>query len=272
MKVFCILSDERAFKSKSPVMHSEVLRRTGIAGVYVPFCVRPEQVGDAVRGLRALQVAGANVTVPYKESVMPHLDEIAEEASAIGAVNTIVPHGKLLIGHNTDAGGFMDMLAGEKFVTRGRTALVVGTGGAAKAILYALKRLGAARVILAGRDGTRTSRLAGLTGAEPMALASLPDGPVEADLIVNATSASAPKEAPELDALVQGLDARGWELVVDINYGREENFWKDKAHGASASFVDGLPMLAYQARRSFSLWTGVEVDPETFIEILRKNA
>lgn len=272
MKVFCILSDERAFKSKSPFMHTEVLRRTGIAGVYVPFCVRPEQVGEAVRGLRALQVAGANVTVPYKESVMPYLDALADEAAAIGAVNTIVPLGERLIGHNTDMGGFMDMLAGEKFVTRDRTALVVGTGGAAKAILYALKKLGAARVILAGRDGTRTGRLAGLTGAEPMTLASLPDGPVEADLIVNATSASAPNEAPELAALVQVLDARGWELVVDVNYSRTENFWKDKAHRASASFVDGLPMLAYQARRSFSLWTGVDVDPEIFIEILRKNA
>lgn len=272
MKVFCILSDERAFKSKSPVMHTEVLRRTGIAGVYVPFCVRPGEVGDAVRGLRALQVAGANVTVPYKESVMPYLDELSEDASAIGAVNTIVPQGDRLIGCNTDAGGFMDTLAAQRFHTRGRTALIVGTGGAAKAILYAVKRLDAARVLLAGRDAVKTGQLADLTGAEPVALASLREGQVEADLVVNATSASAPAEAPDLADLVGGLDAKGWELVVDINYGRKENFWRDKALQASALFVDGLPMLAYQARRSFSLWTGVEVDPELFVQILRENA
>lgn len=271
MKVYCIISDERAFKSKSPAMHTEVLRRTGIDAVYVPFCVRPSQIGDAVKGLRALQIAGANVTIPYKESVMPYLDEISEDASAIGAVNTVVCQGERLTGYNTDAGGFMDMLEREQFQPQGAKALVVGTGGAARAILYALKRLGAASVLLAGRDSTRTSQLAALTDAEATRLVSLRDGPVEVDLVVNATSASAPEDAPALADLVHCLDARGWKLIVDINYGRKDNFWRNKAHSVLASFVDGLPMLAYQARRSFSLWTGRDVDPEVYLAILREN-
>ena len=89
-KIFCIFSDHRAFKSKSPKMHTNILQKAGINGVYVPFMIEKNNIGDAVKGMRALNIVGANITVPYKEDVLPHLDSHSEEVQEIGAVNTIV--------------------------------------------------------------------------------------------------------------------------------------------------------------------------------------
>ncbi len=271
MKVFCILSDERAFRSKSPAMHTAVLRRVGIDGVYVPFMVNPDQVGEAARGLRALHVSGANVTVPHKEAVMPFLDTVSDAATSIGAVNTIVVSGEELHGHNTDALGFLDALDKSGFDPANKSAILFGTGGAAKAVLFALGRAGARQVIVAGRDERRTGELAAWFNAEPTVLESLPGRPVEAELVVNATAVSAPAESPEMAELLGRIDVAGCEFVVDLNYGRSENFWKDLTSKCGARFVDGLPMLAHQARRSFRLWTGIDVDVRHFEEALREN-
>jgi shikimate dehydrogenase len=271
MKVFCILSDERAFRSKSPVMHTAVLQRAGIDGVYVPFMVSPDRVGEAVRGLRALHVSGANVTVPHKEAVMPFLDVLSDAAASIGAVNTIVFSGEELHGHNTDAPGFLDVLDKSGFDPANKSVIVFGTGGAAKAVLFALGRAGARPVTVAGRDERRTGELAARFNAEPVVLESLPGRSVEAELVVNATAVSTPAESPELAELLGRIDVAGCEFVVDLNYARSENFWKDLAATRGARFVDGLPMLAHQARRSFRLWTGIEIDVRHFEEALREN-
>lgn len=268
MKVFCILSDERAFRSKSPVMHRAVLKRNGIDGVYVPFMVKPDRVGDAVKGLRALNIAGANVTVPYKEAVVPHLDSLSPEASAMGAVNTIVSEDRGLKGFNTDAAGFMDALRKAAFSSEHKSVLVCGTGGASRAVGFALNKLAVKSILLAGRNVQRTAAMAGTMNAEPLSIGSLDRGAITANLVVNATSVSNPAESPELASVLDRLDLRECELVVDLNYGREVNFWKDLAERSGAQFMDGLPMLAYQARRSFALWTGMEVDPAQFLEAL----
>jgi shikimate dehydrogenase len=270
MKVFCILSDSRAFRSKSPAMHTAVLHKVGIEGVYVPFMVEPDRVGDAVRGLRGLNVAGANVTVPYKETVMPFLDRLSEEAEAIGAVNTIVPGPEGLTGYNTDAGGFMEALESVGFSPRSKTALVFGTGGAAKGVAHALTR-GGARVLIAGRGEERTKDVAGRVGAEACPLDSLFQGPVPVELIINATPVSNFRESPELAARLDRLDIPGCELVVDLNYGRLENFWLDLAAKVGARFMDGLPMLVHQARLSFALWTGLQVDVGLFMQALEES-
>jgi shikimate dehydrogenase len=271
MKIFCILSDARAFRSKSPAMHTAVLQKVGIDGVYVPFMVEPDRVGDAVRGLRALNVAGANVTVPYKETVMPHLDRLSEEAIAIGAVNTIVPGPEGLTGYNTDAGGFVEALEAVGFSMQGKTALVFGTGGAAKGVAYALTRAGGAKVLLAGRGEERTNDVARRLDAEARPLDSLFHGPVPAQLVVNATPVSNFRESPELAARLDRLDVSGCELVIDLNYGRLENFWLDLAAKVGARFMDGLPMLVHQARLSFALWTGLRVDARLFMQALEES-
>lgn len=300
MKVFSILSDERGFRSKSPRMHNHVLRLYGIHGIYVPFCVKPAFLREAVRGLLALGIAGANVTVPYKETVVRYLDTLEGEAKVLGAVNTIVPRDDCLLGYNTDVHGFLDALQAEGFDPTGRTALVFGTGGAARAVVYALCTWGKTRVIVAGRTRERASRLTKELGGEATAwnatLArsaspskdyrkdlppfsgtgweaedTLLSSELTVDLVVNCTSVSSPEEAPPLADIVGRISLAGCQLVLDINYGREDNFWRSLAERHGVRFSDGLPMLAYQACRSFSLWTGLHPHPADFLHALREE-
>ena len=268
MKVFCILGDERVLRSKSPAMFSAVMERVGIRGTYVPFMVKPDEIGGAAESLRVLNIAGANVTVPYKEKIMPHLDALSEGATIIGAVNTIVRNGRELKGYNTNAIGFMDALDQVGFEVPGKSALVFGTGGAAKAVVFILNWLRAESILITGRSPDKTREIVSRIGGEARPLASLLDESVSANIIVNATSVSSPDESPELAALVTELDARGCQLVFDLNYGRNENFWQVMAQGRGIRFVDGLSPLAYQARRTFALWTRVQVGPEEFLRAI----
>lgn len=269
MKVFCLISDHRAFLSKSPAMHTRALKSLGLSGLYAPFQVEPERLEDAVRGIRALNIAGANVTVPYKEAVMSFLDGLSETASAIGAVNTIVREEERLIGHNTDAGGFMDALEAEGYAIRGRGVWVVGTGGAARAVLFALGTAGADPIVVSGRDREKTAGLAKRFKAHPLPLDVLCGSRIDPHVVVNTSSVSSPSEAPELGGILKELRLDSCELVMDINYGRSENMWWDLARANQSRFMDGLSMLAHQARRSFALWTGMDPGAAVFLDSLR---
>lgn len=269
MKLFGIFSDDRVYKSKSPVMHNRVMRQMGINGAYVPFRVEPEDIGSAVRAIRTLNLTGVNITVPYKEAVMVHLDELSEGARTIGAVNTIACHGRKLIGHNTDAAGFTSALFEAGFSAEGKEILVIGTGGAAKAVLFGLKGLNPARVVLAGRNLIRTRELAETFGAEPIGLDEILSDNAS-DLVVNATSVSGPDEAPGLAALTAEFNFSRAEFIFDLNYGRKINFWQTLAESHGARFRDGQAMLALQARESFRIWTGLEIDPNLYKAALRE--
>lgn len=268
MKVFGLISDDRVLRSKSPAMHSHVLEVAGYNGVYLPFNVKPENLKDAISGLRALGIAGVNVTVPYKEKVIPYLDRLSEEAAAIGAVNTIVREGNNLVGRNTDAGGFESALEEAGFRAEGCRAIIIGAGGAAKAVLFSLNRLGAESIVLVGRDMVKTSHMAETMNAKPASIKSLADHPVKADIIINATTASDPAEAPELADIAGRLKLVGCRLIFDLNYGREINFWRDLGREHGVYFMDGLSMLAHQARLSFKYWTGLDVDVTHFKKTL----
>lgn len=240
----------------------------GIKGVYVPFQVAPGDVGQALQSLRILNIAGANVTVPYKETVVPHMDILSEGANIIGAVNTIVRTGTELKGYNTNAIGFMDALNEIKFDVEGKSALVFGTGGAAKAVIFILSWLRTRAIHVAGRNAERTAEIVARFGGEAHSLASITDNPPSADIIVNATSVSNGDESSEMEALVKDIKIPDCELVMDLNYDRPDNFWEKMAHKQEAQFLDGLKPLAYQARRTLSLWTGLQVPPQAFIEAL----
>lgn len=269
MRVFCILGDGRIFHSKSPLMHTEVMKLRGIQGIYVPFHVKQEAIGDAIRGIRALGIAGANVTVPHKEAVVPHLDSLSEDVRAVGAVNTIVPRGAGLEGHNTDIGGFADALAQAGFRAKHATALVFGAGGAAKGVIFALHGLGAKRIFISNRSRDRAEPIAESVGAEVVPFGPPSDIVEGADILVNATSVSSPEESPEMAELVGSMCLGKCALVLDINYGRKDNFWARLAESKHVPFLDGIPMLVHQARRSFQLWTGVEVTAEEYFEALQ---
>ena len=267
-KVFCIISDQRVFRSKSPEMFSMVIRRTGINGAYVPFMIDAGNLGKALDSLRVLNIAGANITAPFKEAVLPHLDVLSEGANIIGAVNTIVCKGGQLKGYNTNAIGIMDALNNAGFDIAGKSALVVGTGGAARAVVFILNWLRAESVIVAGRDAGRTRRLADHFGCSARALDDLAQFPLNVDIIVNATSVSGKDECASLGDIVDRLQSRRCELIFDLNYGQPDNMWRALAEKSGVRFMDGFAALAYQARRTFLLWTGQEVPQEEFLNAL----
>lgn len=263
-KVFCILGDERVFRLRSPDIFTKVLKKSGIDGAYVPFMVQSGRIGEAVRSLEVLNIAGANVTVPYKEAVIPHLDDLSEGATIIGSVNTIVLKNGKLKGYNTNAIGFMDALDEKGFDTAGKTALVFGTGGAAKAVVFILKWLHADVIYITGRNSEKVSHIVGRIGGREMPMSSLADLPIPANIVVNATSASDPDEAPEMAQMVSHLNLPECELVFDLNYGQPRNFWQKLAENIGVPFMDGLSSLANQARRSFILWTGIDISADEF--------
>jgi len=267
-KVYCILGDERVFNSKSPEMFSAVFQRVGLRGAYVPFMTTLERVGEALNSIRVLNIAGANVTVPYKECVIPFLDVLSEGAKIIGAINTIAWEGDVLKGYNTNAIGFMDTLEEIDYAVPGKRALVFGSGGAAKAVVFILNWLRAESVYISARNEPRSREMAERLGGEAISLEDAVASPLEVDLVINATSVSSADESPEFAALVDRLDLSGCQLLMDLNYGREQNIWERKAAASGVAFMDGLRALAYQARRTFALWTGIQVEPNEFLSEL----
>jgi shikimate dehydrogenase len=269
MRVFGLLGDKRVVRSLSPRMHNAVLARHGLDGVYVPIAVEPAQVEQAVRSFKHTSLAGVNVTVPHKEAVAPLLDSLSPQARALGAVNTIVFRGAELVGHNTDVDGFTAALKEAGFSPRGRPALVFGAGGAARAVVLALINAGAAEVTVASRTPARTRRLAEDLGARALDISLAHAVSAGCELVVNATPVSSRRESPEMAELALGLKlGEACRLVVDINYGRSRTFWEEAALAHGLPFLDGLAMLAHQARLSFKLWTGVDAPVAEFASAL----
>jgi shikimate dehydrogenase len=271
MKVYCILSDERAVQSRSPAMFSTVLKRQGINAVYVPFVVHPRDLGPALKGLRVLNIAGANVTAPFKETIIPHMDILSEGARIIGAINTVVRDGDRLKGYNTNAIGIMDTLRAADFNVEDKTALVFGTGGAARTVAFILTWLRAREVWVAGRNAARAQEIVSQFSGRGVELNTLLGLPLPARIVINATSVSSPEESTAMAGLVEGLKLRGCELILDLNYGRRRNFWQEKAEREGIRFLDGLSPLAFQARRTLQLWTGIQVPPEEFLQALQNG-
>ena len=271
MKVYCILGDERAFRTKSPPMFSRVMKNVGLRAAYVPFKVSPDRIGQAIESLRILNLGGANVTVPYKEAVVTHMDILSEGANIIGAVNTIVCDGDTLKGYNTNAIGIMDALADSDYKAEGKSALIFGTGGAAMAAAFIFNWLRTDTIYITGRNEEKCHKLVDRFGGEVVPLASLGDETPPVSIVVNATSVSGTDESASMSALVGKLELPACELIFDLNYGREQNFWEDLAKKNDIRFIDGLAPLAYQARRTFALWTGLQVPPIEFIKALQEG-
>lgn len=242
----------------SPAFQQAAFDHLGIAATYRAYDLLPEDVPPFVAGLRAPDWLGVNVTVPHKERVRPLLDGEAAEAAAVGAVNTIVNDGGRLVGHNTDVVGFRDALAEVGFAVRGARCVVLGAGGAARAVVYALCAGGAAEIVVANRHVERAQRLlADLAPAVPAAALPLDAGALAAalarcDLLVNSTSVGLrPGETPLPD---ECLPAQA--LVYDLIYNPPQTRFLAAAAARGARTLGGLSMLVGQGAASFTLWTG----------------
>lgn len=270
MKVFCLLGDDRAQRSKSPILHNKAFQTRGIDAHYVSFCVSPELLKNSIIGFRALGLCGANVTIPHKENVVSFLDELGPTAKILKAVNTLIVSNGLVIGDNTDVDGFRDALSTSGFSPEKKSCLVIGTGGAAKAVVLALSEMGVGKIKVAGRNTSKLLDISKMLEIEPMSMKELVEASRTAELIVNATSMSSPDEFDNsMSGLVASLDCYQLELIFDLNYGRSENIWEIASNRMGCKFSHGLVMLAAQAARSFNLWTGESATVSEFTSYLR---
>ena len=247
--------------TSSPAMHNAALAALELDCVYVAFHVRPDELERAVAGMRGLGIGGLNVTVPHKVGVMAHLDEISEEARAIGAVNTIANRNGRLSGYNTDAYGVMESLRQEGGLEHLPPKVVLlGAGGAARAILYALLQCEEVEeIVLLNRTVEKAEALAG--DLDPDATKVRVGGLEQradickAGLLINSTSVGMhPNEdaspVEDADCLHDGL------LVLDIVYNPLQTQLMCQAVARGARALNGLGMLIFQGARSFEIWTG----------------
>lgn len=244
--------------SLSPAMQDAAFEALGLTARYVPRDVGPEALPDAVAALRADDVLGANVTVPHKEAMVPLLDALDAEARALGAVNTVVREGDRLRGGNTDAVGFARSLREAGVRVDGARVLLLGAGGAARAVAWALLQGGAAELRLWNRTAARAEALrAVLADARVRVAEGAAVG--EADLVVNATSVGMARGGVDPDAspLPGPWPARAG-VAVDIVYRPRETRFLREARAAGWRGVDGLGMLLHQGAASFEAWTGRE--------------
>ena len=259
--------------SLSPAMHNSAFAALNLNWCYVPLPVHPERLGEAVAGLRAMSFVGANVTVPNKEAVMSYLDEVTPEAQAIGAVNTIVMREGKSIGHNTDWQGFLTALSEGGFDPRGRRAVVLGAGGAARAVVYALAHAGA-QVTVLNRTLARAQALvqgsSPLFPSLPLTLQTLKEQTTEAHLLVNATPVGT---WPEVGKSIwpEDLAFPSHLTVFDLVYNPRQTKLLRQARAAGAKAVGGLGMLVHQGAVAFELWTGEKAPVETMYEAANKT-
>lgn len=239
--------------SRSPRMHNAAFSALGMDANYELWQTNAEDVGDRVATLRNGDIRGANVTVPHKEAVMPFLDDISETARRIGAVNTIIPRGEKLIGDNTDAYGFRASIEERFGQIAPQRAIVLGAGGASRAIVVALQDMGASEVLIANRTLAKAEKLAEELEATPLSWELLAEELTTTDVLVNATALGWHDEVVLNQELVAKLPSNA--LVMDLTYRNTPLL--QSAHSLGLRSLDGLGMLIHQGVRSFELWFDV---------------
>ena len=253
--------------SRSPQMHNAALAKARLDYVYVPFHVRPGDIASALEGFKALNVVGINVTLPHKAAVLPYLTSMSREAALIGAVNTLSFRDGEIHGENTDAEGFLRALREAEGDDVGhrlfREVVVLGAGGAARAVVVALALAGAKRIVIANRTATKAAALAEEMQAKTdvtMRGLGLTDARVDeavrnSTLLVNTATSSMDAEAPLLfdDSVLSPHT-----FVYDIVYTPPVTSVMRAAAERGCKTLGGIGMLVHQGAIAFEKWTGIE--------------
>ena len=249
-------------QSLSPTLHNAAFAELGLDWVYVAFPVPAGQGAAAVEAMRTLGVRGLSVTMPHKSTAIGGVDRLSATASRLGVLNTVTRRGGDLVGDSTDGPGLIDALRGEQgWEPRGRKVVILGTGGAARAVALALAEAGAAAVVVVGRRADAADSVATLAG--PVGSTGAVEEISDADLVVNATPVG--MVAHSGDGLPLGLDPDrlgSGQLVVDLIYAPAVTPLQVEARTRGAEAVNGLGMLIHQAARQFAAWTGEQAPIE----------
>ncbi|MFS9009918.1 shikimate dehydrogenase [Streptococcus infantis] len=263
--------------SISPFIHNQAFEATNTNGVYLAWEVEGTDLAETVANIRRYQMFGINLSMPYKEQVIPYLDQLSEEARLIGAVNTVVNREGTLIGYNTDGKGFFKSLP--SFKISGKRMVLLGAGGAAKAILAQAILDGVSQVSVfvrsASIEKTRPylEKLQNETGfkADLFALedvSELQARITDSDLLVNATSVGMDGVSLPIPTSVLLPEKI---LVADVIYQPFETPFLKWARNQGNHAVNGLGMLLYQAAEAFQLWTGKEMPTDQIWELLKQK-
>ena len=257
----------------SPIMHNAAFEALEIDYFYLAFKVKSAEVEDAIRGIRALSILGLNVTMPHKHAVTKYLDEIDPTGKATGSVNTILNKDGRLLGFNTDGVGALNALEQNGVELRGKKVLLLGAGGAAKAIAYTLSQEADELVIL-NRTPKPAAELADLLKqkfnkkiiADQLSPSTIKENLADSDVLINATSVGMNPNANQTPVAPEWLKPD--LAVMDIVYNPIETKLAKDAKAVGAKVVSGVEMLIYQGAASFEIWTACKAP----VAVMRKAA
>ncbi len=252
--------------SFSPAMHRAAFEAAGIAGTYLKFPANEHELGRLMDIVRELNMAGLNVTIPHKESVMEHLDRIEASAQEVGAVNVVVNRKGRLVGLNTDVSGLAQAFKAAGAEVKGKRSLIVGAGGAARACAAFLRREDA-DIIIANRTRSRAEEVAREFSGRVVGLDEVAG--LDLDVIVNCTPLGMkgfPSQLP-----VDPVVFRPGQVVMDVIYNPERTPFLTEAEGRGCKTIPGREMLIYQAMDAFEAWTGQRPSYEVMAEAVRKE-
>lgn len=259
-KVFALFGDP-VMHSLSPLMQNTAFKILELDACYIPLLVHSGDLAEAVKAVRALNFGGVNLTIPHKEKVLSYLDEVDEEAKLIGAVNTVVNRNGYLYGYNTDASGFLASLQSLGFDPKGKRVVVMGAGGAARAVAVTLALQGASRIHICNRS-TRRGEILAQDLCRVGAAVDVSDYGVScsealkyADLLINATPVGMYPNHKE-NPIIMSDQLHPRLLVCDLVYNPPQTMLLKEAAAVGCGVLNGVGMLAHQGALAFQLWTG----------------
>jgi len=268
-------------KTLSPYLHNSLIKHYLLNDCYLPFQITLKQLSLAVEGIRALNIRGVNVTVPYKEKSMEFMDKVDDAAMRIGAINTIVNNHELLYGYNTDYTGFKrSLLEGTETKIQGKNAVVLGAGGAARAILYALCQEGIKEILIFNRTLDKAEIIKreyhsyfpeSLIQIFSLKDKCLQDKIAGTDFLINTTPLGSYPDV-DLNPLPEDIVINQNLIAYDLIYYPTKTSFLRQAEKVGAIIKNGAEMLVYQAVESFYLWTGIRPEKEIVQKLIHDLA
>ena len=250
-------------------MHSLSFQYLGLNAVYVPFPVLERDLPSLLNALSVIGVKGLNVTVPYKERIVPFLDELSPAAETLGSVNTILRNDSQWKGFSTDGAGFVRSAKEEGINFKDKTVILYGGGGSAKAIALAIAVEGISQLAIVNRTKHKAQKIAEILLGSVPSLTTTIDGdlPVDADILINSTSVGMKnEECPVADEQIKRS-----RCIIDIIYNPPETPLIRKAKTIGIPAYNGMGMLLYQGIEAFEIWTGQTAPKEIMVESLQRS-
>jgi shikimate dehydrogenase len=265
-KWYAVIGDPIAH-SLSPFMHDAWFDEHGIDAAYIPIHVEPSQLEKSFEAMKTLGISGFNITLPHKQSIVPFLGKLEESAMQMNTVNTVNFDGAQYVGSNTDGDGFVRSMLVHP-VDKASKVLLIGAGGAARGIAFALKRAGFSDVTITNRTFRRAEELASETGGSAVTLKDSEESLAEFAILIQTTSVGLATG----EALPISLEqVKPGTLVADIIYNPLETPFLKRAEEKNCIILNGVGMFVYQGAIAFEKWTGIQPDTEKMIKLITEK-